>query len=358
MKKILLIIFTVVIILVLSACSTNKAETNQELTEGDAGKQKVEQTTEDDSEEQEAEENIEKEYIINISTPAPSLENNKLGEEGEQTIRVFLPPSYYNSDKKYPVLYYLHGFSESCNSLNSFYRSIKNRMESSELKEFIIVCPTGRTKLGGSFYVNSPITGDWEDHIVKDVVGYVDSNFKTIADSKSRGIAGFSMGGFGSINLALRHPDVFSCLYSFAPGLFDENGLEKAFENNDWDSGFKNAYGAAFSPDTDLPEPYAEIPAFDGSRGDNEIIANWENGFGNLESKLNDYMDKNIELKAIYIGYGKNDRYVWIPEGCRYFSKILDDNGINHKLVELEGGHGINNMIVLENMLPFFAGNF
>ena len=230
-------------------------------------------------------------------------------------------------------------------------------MKSGGLEEFIIVSVNGyNKKLGGSFYVNSPVIGNWEDHIVKDVVSYIDSNFKTIADSKSRGIAGFSMGGFGSINLALRHPDVFSYLYSLAPGLFDENGLEKAF--NDWNRSMKNAYGAAFSPNTDLPEPYAEIPTFDGSTQDNEIVANWENGFGNLENKLNDYMDKNIELMAIRIEYGNNDGYEWIPEGCRYFSTILNDNEINHELVEFEGGHNVSIGTILESMLPFFANNF
>ena len=69
-------------------------------------------------------------------------------------------------------------------------------------------------------------------------------------------------------------------------------------------------------------------------------------------------MDKSIELKAIHIEYGKYDSYVWIPEGCRYFSTILNDNGINHELVEHGSGHIINFEIVLESMLPFFANNF
>ncbi len=324
MKKIFINFYLVIIILVFCACSPNGVE------------------------------DIEKEYIIKTFIPAPSLENNKLGEQEEQAISVFLPPAYYDSDKKYPVLYYLHGFGEYINSLKIFYPTIEDQMKSGELEEFIIVCATGKD----SFYVNSPVTGNWEDHIVKDVVNYVDSNFKTIANSKSRGIAGFSMGGFGSINLALRHPDVFSYLYSLSPGLFDENGLERAFEDDDWDSGFKNAYGAAFSPNTNLPEPYAEIPVFDGSEQDNKIVANWENGFGNLENKVSDYMDKNIVLKAIHIEYGKNDPYAWIPEGCRYFSKILDDNGINHEMVENKGAHDINIEIVTESMLPFFVNNF
>lgn len=364
MKKISLITFLMVIILVLSACTLDNVKNDQPGAENDTGGQETEEITDNTSEEEVAEENeeaaagedIEKEYIINPFIPAPSLENNLMGEEEQQPISVFLPPTYYDTDERYPTVYYLHGFQESCYSIQRFYNSVADEMKNGGLEEFIIVSVNGYNKLGGSFYVNSPVIGNWEDHIVKDVVSYVDSNFKTIADSKSRGIAGFSMGGFGSINLALKHPDVFSYLYSLAPGLFDENGLEKAF--NDWDRGFKNAYGAAFSPNTSLPEPYAEIPVFDGSMQDNEIIANWENGFGNLENKLTDYMDKNIELMAIRIEYGNNDGYEWIPEGCRYFSTILNDNEINHELAEFEGGHNISPGIILESMLPFFTNNF
>jgi S-formylglutathione hydrolase FrmB len=91
----------------------------------------------------------------------------------------------------------------------------------------------GTNKLGGSFYVNSSVTGDWEDFIAQDVVGYVDSNFRTLAQSESRGITGHSMGGFGALNIAMHRPDVFGAVYSMSPGLFDENGLAESqmFEN-------------------------------------------------------------------------------------------------------------------------------
>ena len=88
--------------------------------------------------------------------------------------------------------------------------------------------------MGGSFYVNSPVTGNWEDFITQDVVGYVDSHFRTLAQAESRGITGHSMGGFGALNIAMHRPDVFSAVYSMSPGLFDENGLQESqmFDND------------------------------------------------------------------------------------------------------------------------------
>ncbi len=354
-KSILLALFLIILVFVVSSCSIAKTES----VEGED--EKVSEEIQEEEEEEDTvvkEEEVQKVYEIDADIPAPSLKDNLVNEEDQQPISILLPLSYYDSDKEYPVVYYLHGHEETTYSLYRCYSDINKRMESGETEEFILVSANGTNKLGGNFYANSPVIGNWEDHIVKDVIGYIDSNFRTVDDPGSRGIAGFSMGGFGSINIALKHPDIFSYMYAFAPGLFDENGLEDAFENSGWDQAFKNAYGAAFSPNTDLPEPYAEIPEFDGSQEDNEIIANWESGFGDLENKLNDYINKGIELKAIHIEYGNLDPYEWIIDGCKYFSELLDDNGIEHEFVEADGRHSFTCPILFESMLPFFSSNF
>ncbi len=65
----------------------------------------------------------------------------------------------------------------------------------------IVVTAPGQHRFGGSFYVNSPVTGNWEDLIVTDIVGYVDTHYRTLAQSASRGIAGYSMGGYGALRI-------------------------------------------------------------------------------------------------------------------------------------------------------------
>jgi hypothetical protein len=361
-KRMFLVLFLMILVFAVSSCSIAKTE-SAEVEDQEAGEdiqEEEEETTEETQEEETEviEEEVQKVYEIDVDIPAPSLKDNLVSEEDQQPISILLPLSYYDSDKEYPVVYYLHGYEDTIYSLYRCYSDVNKLMESGEVKEFIMVFVNGTNKLSGSFYANSPVIGNWEDHIVKDVIGYIDSNFRTIDDPGSRGIAGVSMGGSGSINIALKHPDIFSYMYAFAPGLFDENGLEYAFENSGWDQYFKNAYGAAFSPNTDIPEPYAEIPEFDGSEEDNEIVANWESGFGDLENKLNNYINKGIELKDIHIEYGSLDFYEWIIDGCKYFSGLLDDNGIEHELVETDARHSFTCPILLESMLPFFSSNF
>src|SRR6185503_2451578 len=140
-----------------------------------------------------------------------------------------LPPSYASSEKRYPVVYYLPGYGDSTMIGFQLPGAMDSLIESGEVQAMIIVVASGDSKMGGSFYVNSPVTGNWEDHIVKDVVGFVDANFRTLPQAESRGITGHSMGGFGALNLAMRRPDVFGAVYSMSPGLFDENGLAESF---------------------------------------------------------------------------------------------------------------------------------
>ncbi|NLY90661.1 MAG: esterase family protein [Firmicutes bacterium] len=291
--------------------------------------------------------------LITVQIPAPSLQNNLVGEALNQLLVIALPPSYYSSDQCYPVVYFLHGFGESPHNVGLFARLADSLYEENQLNEMIIVGVNGTNRLGGSFYVNSPVTGNWEDFVVNDVIGYLDQNYRTLPQSSSRGIAGFSMGGFAAINLAFRHPGVFSVVYSLAPGLFDENGLPQAMTT--WDQRFRNAYGAAFSPNPNLPYPHSEIPVLDNSADDNRIKANWENGFGNLEQKIADYLCRGITLKSIRIEVGERDYYKWIINGCLYFSQLLTEQGIPHELNRFSGGHTLTSSLIEKNILPYFS---
>ncbi len=114
----------------------------------------------------------------------------------------------------FPVLYLLHGLSDD---YSSWLRrtSIERYVEGMGL---MVVMPDGHR----SFYVNDPRPGGfaYEDHIVKDVVGFVDRTFSTVASRGGRAIAGLSMGGYGAMMLAMRHPDMFrtTCSHSGALG--------------------------------------------------------------------------------------------------------------------------------------------
>ena len=73
--------------------------------------------------------------------------------------------------------------------------------------EAIVVAPDGFTRWGGAQYLDSPAIGDYETHVVREVIPAIDARFRTVADARRARIGGKSSGGFGALVLAMRHPD-------------------------------------------------------------------------------------------------------------------------------------------------------
>jgi S-formylglutathione hydrolase len=322
-----------------------------------------------------------------IKIPAPSLSDNLVGEPAERTIYVYLPPSYGSSEKLYAVVYYLPGYGDSTVIGFRLPNDMDTLIESGQVNEMIIVVASGDSKPGGSFYVNSPVTGNWEDHIVKDVVGYVDASFRTLPQAESRGITGHSMGGFGALNIAMHHPDVFGAVYSMSPGLFDENGLAESFlfareplirdfVEYEAELGslpledaqkrmfaapeqFSLAYGYAFAPNPDRHPPYFDYPytEVDGQLvRDDAIWKKWESGFGCIAEEAVQYKENLLQLKGIVVDYGVHDENPWIPKGSEYYGEQLTAAGIPVKVESYNGNH--SNQVgqrIREYMLPFFS---
>ncbi|MBH1940414.1 hypothetical protein I5677_05820 [Mobilitalea sibirica] len=278
--------------------------------------------------------------------------------DGTKDLNIYLPPSYYQSDKRYPVVYYFHGFGDHMRFLSTYQSSLDMNMALPENKEFIVVEVDGsrKNKSQGSFWVNSPVSGMWEDYIIKEIVPYIDENYKTIPKSESRATVGYSMGGFASINLALRNPDIFSSVLSVTPGLLKEGSMDIAMDSWTGDSTFKQCYGQTFAPNEDN-ENLCDIPKMDGTEADNAIIEKWETGFSNLEEKIDAYLEKKIPLKAIHVIYGTFDYYKWIPEGCENFSEILTKKGVEHTLTQLSAGHTIPSNFIRTYFVPYFTEN-
>ncbi len=324
---------------------------------------------------------------LNIS--APSLANNIIGEPLEQGVSVYLPPSYPVSNKSYPVLYWLPGFGDNFNQqLRSMATGMDNLLKNGSVNEMIIVSVNGNNILGGSFYHNSPVTGNWEDFVVKDVVSYIDSNYRTIQKFESRGIAGHSMGGYGVIGIAM-HRDIFGSVYSMSPGVFNEEGFEEspmnfnavAFEIEDlaslddaeahdsyiiyakslsWPRDFPFAYGSAFAPDTNGRAPYILLPekTEEGFNND-EVYAMYEAGYGGIPEELDQYGDNLRMLNGFVFEAGTNDEFSWIPDGCAYLSDQLTQRGIPHEYREFLGEH--QNLLfnrINHQVIPFFSEMF
>ncbi|HVA90465.1 MAG TPA: alpha/beta hydrolase family protein [Chloroflexota bacterium] len=152
----------------------------------------------------------------------------------DSRVNILLPVDYARSRRRYPVLYLLHGFTNSYASwaadtdLIHFARSFP----------MIIVMPDG----GDGWYVNDANGGPrWEDYHIHQLIPYIDHQYRTIANRSGRAIAGLSMGGFGALSYAARHPDLFSAAASFSGALDVEHlpalgfGIAAAFGiQNTW----------------------------------------------------------------------------------------------------------------------------
>ena len=193
----------------------------------------------------------------------------------------------------FPVLYLLHGLSDNYSAWQRW-TSIERYASSHKL---IVVMPNGHR----SWYVNDARPGGlaYEDHIIKDVVGYVDRVLPTIRHRRGRAIAGLSMGGYGAMMLAMKNADVFSTAV-----------------------GHSSAFGFA----RDLKLERSGLDELQGSlpRGKYDLFA--------LARKLKRSGDK----LAIRFDCGVND---FLIESSRQFHAHLDKLGIAHEYAEHPGEH-------------------
>jgi len=209
-------------------------------------------------------------YLID-KIKASTLEGNLLNSPVNRDLRIYLPPGYYdNEEKRYPVIYFLHGYggnnhnwtitssSEEDKALPikiipkkflklmdidkiTNYEKIDSSINQGKLQPFILVQPDGSLHLPqnggnknlrglpvtkGSYYINSPFTGNYMDYIIQDVINYIDLNYRTFPNKQYRAIMGGSMGGAGTLRLAIHHPEKFNSAAALSPGNLSLDLLE------------------------------------------------------------------------------------------------------------------------------------
>ena len=165
--------------------------------------------------------------VEHIKIHGTALEGNLEGDAVDRDAIVFLPPSYEKDKKRrYPVVYALHGYSigaEQWTKEIHVPQTIEGAFAQGA-KEMIVVLPDSKTIYNGSMYSSSATTGDFENYIARDVVGYMDAHYRTIPNRTSRGLVGHSMGGYGASRIGMKHPDVFGALYIMSPVLHVSHG--------------------------------------------------------------------------------------------------------------------------------------
>jgi enterochelin esterase-like enzyme len=158
--------------------------------------------------------------VEHIKVHGKSLEGNLLGDSADRDVFVYLPPSYQASkNQRYPVVYLLHGYGLTAERWVPFLgmpELADKDIAAGTSKEMILVSPDSFNKYNGAMYSSSPTNGDWETFLTKELVAYIDKSYRTLATRDSRGLAGHSMGGYGTWRLAMKYPDVFSSIYAMS----------------------------------------------------------------------------------------------------------------------------------------------
>ncbi|MNK33016.1 Endo-1,4-beta-xylanase Z precursor [compost metagenome] len=220
---------------------------------------------------------------------------------------VIVPENYKKSKKAFPVVYLLHGYSGNYRSWAKDFKELGKQVDQ---YGFIVVGVDGNYS---SWYFDSPIDPSfkYETYVVKELVPFIDKQYRTIADRKARAISGLSMGGHGALYLSFRHQDVFGAAGSMSGGVdfrpFPEN----------WD--IKKRLGSI----TEFPE-------------------NWNQ---NTVTNMLDLVKDN-KLKLI-IDCGVDDFFMKVNRELH--TKMLDLK-INHDYIERPGEH---NLKYWENSLKY-----
>jgi S-formylglutathione hydrolase FrmB len=300
-----------------------------------------------------------------------ALADNALGDPARRPVLAYLPPGYDGGAKRYPAIYFLHGFSGSARgyaNVTPFQPSLPERLDalvsSGAVPPFLGVFPDGWSRLGGSQWVNSAATGRYGDYLATDVVAFVDARWRTVSRAAGRAVVGKSSGGYGALFHGAHHPDVFSHVASHAGDaafeycyLPDFPRAAAALEGADpaaWFEGFLRraretkprgddhatlnivAMAAAYSPRPGAPLGL-ELPFEpDTARLREEVWARW------LAADPVRFAPRHLDafrrLGSVFLDCGTRDEFN-LRWGARMVSEALRAGGVDVVHEEFDDGH-------------------
>ena len=317
--------------------------------------------------------------VVSLELHSAKFANNKIGTSAIRKLAVYLPPGYRESTGRYPVIYFLPSPFESYRAAfdrNSAQSLFDRAILAAVIPKFILVSVDMTTPLGCSWYVNSPVTGDWEDFMVQELVPYIDAQFRTLPHRDSRGIAGDFMGGYGAIRFGMRHPDVFGSVYALHP-VGTGSGLLVMYSRPNWDllsqarsledvrkDGLSTLFTAIFQahlPNPDRPPLFIDLQAHKVGEElviDSRVTGRLRRNFF-IESMIADYADNLKSLRGLKFDWPRNDPNQDHVYANQALTHKLDEFGIRHEAEEYNGlwGHGVwgDDGRMYTEVLPFFA---
>lgn len=240
------------------------------------------------------------------------LESEVLGKEVEYS--VYLPADYQESSRRYPVLYLLHGFSDDETGWTQFgeVKAIADReMQQVETTSMIIVMPDA----GVSWYINNN-DGKvrYEDFFIREFIPHVDEAYRTRAEKQYRAVAGLSMGGYGTLIMAMKHPDLFAAAAPLSAGVLTDEEVVSTPDDR-----WRDVFGIPF--DSQL-------------KGKNRLTDHYmENSVLNIVRTGGAEALKSVRY---YIDCGDDD---FLIKGNMALHAAMIDRDIPHEFRVRDGGH-------------------
>jgi pimeloyl-ACP methyl ester carboxylesterase len=309
--------------------------------------------------------------------------NSKIGVDPTRKLVVYLPAGYDSSAQRYPVVYFFPSPFDS--SFRAIFdernaQSVLDRaINDGAIHKFLFVTVDMTTPLGSSWYVNSSATGNWEDFVIKELVPYIDQNFRTLPTRDSRGIAGHFMGGYGAIRLAMEHPETFGSVYALHP-VGTGSGVKILAGIPNWDlmqnaktlddvrrDGYSKIFVSIFEahvPNPNTPPLYIDFPAqrVNGQLViDAHVMERLRNNFF-LESLIGKYASNLKSLRAFKFDWARSDSNWDHVYSNQAFTHKLNEYGIPHEAEEYNGtwdsdpNWGPEGRITTD-LLPFFQSH-
>lgn len=308
-----------------------------------------------------------------------ALKDNPLGDPFRRAIPIYLPPGYERSGRRYPVIYWIHGWGGTGlreTNVNPWQPSLPeliDRVIAEGVPPALLVMADVFTTYGHSQCLNSTATGRYED-AVKELVTYVDTHYRTMASRNHRAVNGKSSGGYSALALAMRNPGLFGAFASHSGDTYFEacykvdfwraidtirrhGGLDAYLA--DWRKAPKKtdelvrpmvtvvAMAMAYSPNPDSPHGF-DLP-FDLETGElNQAV--WERW---LQWDPVNMVERHAEdlrsMRLIYVECGSRDQYN-LHHGARLLRRRMERLGIRHEYAEFDDDHTAVNYRYVESL--------
>lgn len=338
------------------------------------------------------------------------LADNPLNDPCVRPIHVYLPPQYHlprYAKRCFPVLFDLVGYTgsgQSHTNWRNFEENVPEKLDrlisNGDMPPCIVVFPDCFTALGGNQYINSSAIGKYADYLTKELVPWVDKNFRSLAHREHRGCFGKSSGGYGAMVHGMKYPGTWGAVANHSgDAYFDfiykaewpqalttlqaytkparKAGIRRSISRQSrpgWDDGRIKSFldhcwgteklsgaditalmmvcmAATYDPDRKAPNGF-RLP-YDLETGE-LIERRWRAWLKHDPIHMVEkYKDNLKSLRGLYIDCGWRDQY-HIHFGSRQLARQLAKYNVDHRYEEFNGTHsGIDHR--MDVSLPYLA---